>query len=494
LVLVTCIAGCGGGGSSSNSDGKTSQTPPQILVPLTQISSDTFTNTDSQHATEVEPSALGNGSTIVSAFQVGRISDGGAADIGYATTTNGGASWTKGYLPGITTKFMSGTYRAVSDPVVAFDAAHALWMISSLAINTTAKVLVSRSFDGITWGNPVTVSATNDADKNWITCDNTSTSPFYGHCYVVWDDPSNSGRIYVSTSADGGSTWQTAKTTTDLASGIGAIPVIQPNGNVIIPMANNVANQPITALLSFRSLDGGATWSATTTAASVTQHLVAGSLRTDALPTAQADAAGKVYLIWQDCRFRASCASNDLVMTTSTDGLAWTAPVRIPIDATTSTADHFIPGLGVDPATAGATAHLALTYYFYPTANCTSGTCSLNIGFISSPDGGNTWGAPTTLVAGMYLTSLASTTQGPMVGDYIATAFSNGHAFPIVAVANLPSATVLDEAMYTTTSGLSRLESAHASISFDEPVLSTHSDHPARKSVDLEGRYPQPPR
>ena len=36
-------------------------------------------------------------------------------------------------------------------------------------------------------------------------------------------------------------------------------------------------------------------------------------------------------------------------MSTSSDGKTWSAVTRIPIDATTSTVDHFIPGIGIDP-------------------------------------------------------------------------------------------------------------------------------------------------
>ena len=69
--------------------------PASAAVPLTQMSSDPFTNTTSQHRTEVEPDTFSFGQTIVSAFQVGRFFDGGASDIGLATSTNGGASWTE---------------------------------------------------------------------------------------------------------------------------------------------------------------------------------------------------------------------------------------------------------------------------------------------------------------------------------------------------------------------------------------------------------------
>jgi len=71
-----------------------------------------------------------------------------------------------------------------------------------------------------------------------------------------------------------------------------------------------------------------------------------------------------------------------------------------------------------------ASSQLALTYYFYPTANCTAATCQLDVGQIRSPDGGATWGTPTQLnPTPMSVKWLASTTQGPMVGDYISTSF-----------------------------------------------------------------------
>lgn len=57
---------------------------------LTQVSSDPYTIPPGQHATEVEPHMLANGNTLVAAFQTGRISPGGATDIGWATSSDGG--------------------------------------------------------------------------------------------------------------------------------------------------------------------------------------------------------------------------------------------------------------------------------------------------------------------------------------------------------------------------------------------------------------------
>jgi hypothetical protein len=99
-------------------------------VTLTQTITDPFTNTTSQHRTEVEPDTFAYGSTMVAAAQSGRFNDGGGSDIGYATSTDNGVTWTQGTLPGITAQ-NGGTYQRVSDASVAYDALHNVWLISS---------------------------------------------------------------------------------------------------------------------------------------------------------------------------------------------------------------------------------------------------------------------------------------------------------------------------------------------------------------------------
>ena len=151
---------------------------------LRQLSQDSFTDPAAQHMTEVEPGAFAQGPVIVAAFQVARISSGGGDDIGWATSLNGGITWNNGTLPGLTVNGGGGTNSAASDASVAYDAKHGMWLISTLPIGAGDNVAVSRSPDGIHWGNPIYVTHAGDADKNWIICDNTSTSPFYGNCYI----------------------------------------------------------------------------------------------------------------------------------------------------------------------------------------------------------------------------------------------------------------------------------------------------------------------
>jgi hypothetical protein len=234
------------------------------------------------------------------------------------------------------------------------------------------------------------------------------------------------------------------------------------------------------AIQSFTSTNGGAGWGGLLQVAQVNAHTVAGGLRTLSLPSAQMDAAGTIYVVWEDCNFRTSCPSNDLVMSTSADGTTWTSPARIPIDATTSGVDHFLPGLGIDPATSGGTAHLGLTYYYYPQANCTATTCALFVGFISSTDGGTTWSAPTPVAGPMSLSWLPSTDSGLMVADYIATSFSGGKAYGFFAVAKAKSGSTFDEAIYTTQSGFDVAASPATNSSAGEQPMSKISDTPAR--------------
>src|SRR6266536_5419438 len=105
-------------------------------VPLTQVSADLFTNTTSQHATEVEPDTFAFGGTVVATFQVGRFFNGGATDIGFVRSGDGGATWDPpGFLPGLTsTAGASSPYTRVSDPSVAHDAADNVWLIASLPL------------------------------------------------------------------------------------------------------------------------------------------------------------------------------------------------------------------------------------------------------------------------------------------------------------------------------------------------------------------------
>jgi BNR repeat-like domain len=456
---------------------------------LVKVSQDNFSNSGSQHRTEVEPDTYSWGSTIVGAFQVARNPYWGGADIGFSTSQDGGKTWTYGYLPGLTVNYQGGAYYAASDASVSYDAKHDAWLILSLPlIDPIGDIAVSRSTDGgLTWGNPVVIDSTHNDDKGWIACDNSISSPYYGHCYAAWDAAASTGQMKMSTSSDGGLTWGPALSTADHATGLGGQPLVQPNGTVIVPFTNG-------GMYAYISTDGGASWSTTYTISSyVPYHGTAGGFRTFLLPSAEIDPAGNVYVAWMDCRFRSGCTSNDIVMSTSSDGKAWSSPSRIPIDPVTSTVDHFIPGLGVDHATSGPSAHLALVYYFFPVANCNSSSCQLYVGHLDSTDGGNTWTAARSLAGPMHLSWLPDSDLGKMVADYISTSFVNGEAYSVFAVANPLYTALYNEAMYTTPRPLSASpDGPRFSSKNDQPIPGVRSDHEPRICYDDECRYPVP--
>jgi hypothetical protein len=422
------------------------------------VSADPYTNATSQHATELEPDTFANGSTVVATFQVGRFFNGGASDIGVVRSGDGGATWdAPGFLHLTFNSGAAGSpFERVSDPSVAYDAAHGVWMVSSLPILpdvSTPTIFINRSTDdGRTWGPPISIPppVTNkvDLDKNWTACDNHANSPFYGHCYTEFDNFAEGDRELMSTSTDGGLTWSVPIETAGHDKGLGGQPVVQPSGRVIVPFES--LNGSIS---SFYSDDGGASWTKAVTVSHIRFHGVAGNLRTSPLPSAEVAGDGTVYVAWEDCRFEKKCTANDIVFSKSTDGVNWSDTARIPIDPVASGVDHFIPGLAVDATTSGSSTKLALTYYFYPDATCTGG-CQLKAGYISSPNGGATWGDPIELTNAMSLADIAQTSQGPMVGDYISTSIFGGRATTVVAFGGPHTGSTFDEAMYAPTSPL----------------------------------------
>jgi hypothetical protein len=441
-------------------------------VALTQVSADPFTNSTSQHATEVEPDTFANGSTILAVYQAGRFFNGGASDIGYARSSNGGATWgVSGFLPGLT--FNAGTfadpnspYERVSDPSVAYDARHNVWMISSVPLLpdvTVPVIFVSRSTDGgAAFENPVQISAPPtkkvNLDKNWTVCDNTSSSPYYGNCYTEFDNFGEGDLVYMSTSSDGGLTWSTPVAPPGNPKGIAGQPLVQPSGTVLVPFRSLKGSISV-----FSSTTGGQSWTKETKVSRIIFHPQAGNLRSPPFPSAELDGAGNVYVAWADCRFRTKCASDDIVFSKSSDGVNWSDVARVPIDPATSSVDHFLPGLAVDRVTSGSGAHLALTYYFYPDAACTADTCELEAGYISSPDAGAHWGTPTTLTNAISLSDIAATSQGAMVGDYISTSFNDsGTASTVIAVGLAHSGSRFDEGMWAPSSPLTVASAAAA--------------------------------
>lgn len=155
-----------------------------------------------QPDTTIEPSIAvnpANSNNVVAGYQAGRVDGGGDASNGYATTFDGGRTWTYGTIPGLTHR-NGGDYDRASDAVVAFGPKNAVYF-SSLVFNDgsgesgdalRSAIVNSTSLDGgRTWGKPTVVlddSAGGLNDKNWEIVDNgTGVGHHPGRLYVVWD-------------------------------------------------------------------------------------------------------------------------------------------------------------------------------------------------------------------------------------------------------------------------------------------------------------------
>jgi len=425
-------------------------------VDLSRVSRDPYANTSAYHRTELEPDTYAWDDTIVAVFQTGRYPDGGSTNTGFATSVDGGSTWTHGFMPRTTGQAdPPGPYARISDPVIGYDAKHDVWLANSLTVDAKNSLIVNRSVDGgLTWSKPVVVSTptgSSDYDKNWIACDNWTSSPHYGNCYVQVDDFGLGNLMSMFTSSDGGKTWSEADVAS--ASGLGGQPVAQPDGTVIVPFSANFGG-----VESLVSEDGGESYDGPFQVATT----IDGSppfMRAPPLPSAEVDGNGRVYVVWQDCRFRDGCSSNDIVMSTSKDGENWTAVQRIPIDGVGSTVDHFTPGIGVDVSSQGASARLALTYYYFPTNDCSFDSCRLFAGYVSSTDAGSHWSEPKQVLGPLKLNWLPDA-GGRFVGDYISTSFMNDRAFPVIANARRGDCTLgqirsCHEFMVAPTNGLS---------------------------------------
>jgi hypothetical protein len=287
---------------------------------LTQVSQDGIVDGFALHQSEMQPSLAENNATgtLVGAFEVGRIFNGGSSAIGVATSPDGGTAWTDRLLPltigarQATTP--AGTLWRAADPSAAFDASHNTWLVSSTGLGSqgdTIGLFVNSSNNGLNWSTPVVAhaAATGDAPQNGsLACDNNSASSGFGTCYLAYNNSASSpaNALQVITSTDGGATWSAPVGTPDASTGTSVFTLVQP------PASPGTCGRVVVAYTGgggvswIASTDCGATWSAHTqiTPNATATHTVAQGTRTSLVVSGSTDGAGAIYLAWQTRSFR----------------------------------------------------------------------------------------------------------------------------------------------------------------------------------------------
>ena len=284
-----------------------------------------------------------NPDIAVAVAQDGRFAGGGAVDISYAWTHDGGAHWQHAPIRGLT-KFAGGVWDLVSDPVVAFGPSGDVF-VSALVLNTgcATGIAVLRSTDGgVTFNAPVLAQSSAicdySDDKDWLVIDTQPASPHRGRLYQFWGtfltvDGHFAGSPQVLRwSDDHGAHWSaTVVVTRPHEATQDSQPMIQPDGTI-----TDVYRARGASLAARTSADGGATWSAAVEVATSVRDGIPG-VRC-CLAAAVADpVTGRMYAVWES---HGAGTSDPVELSTSNNGRDWSVPKQVSRDGSSTTIQH----------------------------------------------------------------------------------------------------------------------------------------------------------
>jgi hypothetical protein len=457
VALVTLVAACGDS-SSGGSVTPVPQPPPFTSVQQVRLSQlSTFTsgcdgvlpeNGTLYTNTAVEPHLVANPFNplnLIAVWQQDRWSNGGAQGLILASSINGGSNWTLTSAPfsrctggGLGNL---GNYARASDPWLTASPNGWVYALSlsftgtTLAPGSSSAMLVARSADfGVTWQLPHALIQDNTLffnDKGSITADPINSS----YVYAVWDRLTSptAGPTWFALTADGGSTWKTARSIYDPG------PTNQTIGNQIVVLPGDVllnvfteidtANGTTTSSVRvIRSIDNGTSWSAPTTisdlqAVGTSNPANKAPVRdgSDIVSVSGEAGTGTVYVAWQDSRF--SMGKHDgIALVHSTDGgQTWSTPVQVNAEPAVQA---FTPTVNVR-----ADGVIAVTYFDLRNNSAPSDThLYADCWMVTSTDGGVTFSEQH--LSGSFDLENAPDSEGLFLGDYQAlVSTGSGTAF-----------------------------------------------------------------
>lgn len=312
-------------------------------------------------------------------------------------SSNGGITWKK--------KTLTSPYGVYGDPMLLADNkgdfyyAHLSDPKGSQGNDPTwlDRIVIQKSTDkGATWsqGTYAGLHHPKDQDKHWLAVD-----PRDNSLVMTWTefdkydsrDPKDKSRILFARSNDGGKTWSSEATLSQLEGDCldddntteGAVPAIGPKGEIYV--AWSYANK----IYFDRSLDAGKTWLATDKVVADQPggwtFDIPGIFRANGLPITATDLSngpnrGTIYVNW--CDQRNGTNDTDVWIAKSTDGgNSWSGPTRVNNDG----AGHqqFFTWLAVDPVTG------YLYVVFYDRRNHPDDNTDVYLAY--SKDGGKTF-------------------------------------------------------------------------------------------------------
>ena len=371
--------------------------------------------------------ALNNPNLLLATFQEGRLTTAGAVDCGFSISRNGGLSWSRALIPGLT-QTSGGPYFRATDPVAAVNAGGALFLCTLAATDvnfTRGVVAVSRSLDGATFAAPrVAYRAPNNAvfpDKNWIAINTFPGTPTFGRIVVTFTlfasgSTADGAPIARTYSDDGGITWSAAAFIHPANTNAqGSQPVFLPNGKLAVVYWNfGLPASPGERLEVVVSNNGGITFGAPIRIANAIEYNPPNIRSGSFLPSATADRinGNNLYVVYQAL----FAGAPRILFTKSTNaGTTWTAPVAI--------SNNMANTAVFNPAIASSADGHTLSVAFYDKRANPGPNTLVDMFLAFSANGGINWQPNIRLTSSSSNAALAPlTAQGYMLGDYLGIA------------------------------------------------------------------------
>ena len=388
---------------------------------------------------EAEPSFAVNPQNPRNAIAVWQqdrfVVDGGALSNIVSVTKDGGATWKRVLVPGIS-RCTGGPDERTSDPWVSIGPDGTAYLatltftddpiLAAGGLAGPTNQVVSRSTDGgLTWSAPTTVIANGHYnDREAITAD-----PFKpGVAYEAFVDRlgafGENGVNYFTKTTDGGATFsppQANYTAAPLNLPDPTIITVQPDGTLVdvFMLANATAVAPGPDIpfkvMSMRSTDGGATWSQPVTIDQVPpvqpeDESTNTEVRAFPLVSAATAPDGTIYIVYNEIQ---SMDRTRIKIVRSTDnGVSYSAPIVV----RSVPAQAFIPSVAVDRRGV-----VGVLWDDFRRDKPGDKQLTTDVWFSSSSNRGRTWSE--SHVAGPFDATAASSTsstsvQGRFIGDY----------------------------------------------------------------------------
>ncbi|HVR99039.1 MAG TPA: exo-alpha-sialidase [Thermoanaerobaculia bacterium] len=354
-------------------------------------------------------------------------------------STDGGATWSQGFLPLQTGDAFH------SDPTVDWTSDGSAWA-TAMGINSSGTVLKVQSYrstnGGATWTFAGTVSGTQtNTDKQIMWVDHSATSPFKDNIYLCWH---NGLPQFVNRRSGTGGTWGTPIQVSGAEStgtSIGCDVKTNSFGDAFVfwPTTSN------RRVFVSKSTNGGTSWGAPVQIVQLIDgydigvpsfnsrriliYVTAGAYRTAT--------KNMVYAAWTDLSGETGCTSaanepgSNAASTckariwfsrSSNGGTTWSAPVKI--NNPSSLNDQYNPWLVVDETNG----QIAIMYYDTVDDSTRKKT---HVYYQASFDDGATWSAPFRVTSTQTDETIAGADSGNQYGDYNGMSGHAGTFFPV---------------------------------------------------------------